>query len=111
MIPGRAAADTYLNSGCVAELETRFAKLLGKERAVFVPTGTLANHLALRCLAGGKSRVFVPAESHIYNDSSDCVPVLMASATTAEVSKTPAATTTVRCRRAQRPARADQGSA
>ena len=73
---GRAAADTYMSGGCVAELEARFAQLLGKERAVFVPTGTLANHLALRCLAGEKTRVFVPAESHVYNDSSDCVPVL-----------------------------------
>lgn len=73
---GRAGADVYLDGGSVAGLEARFAKLLGKERAVFVPTGTLANHLALRCLAGQKSRVFVPAESHIYNDSSDCVEVL-----------------------------------
>jgi threonine aldolase len=73
---GQATADRYLASGCVAEMEARFAKLLGKERAVFVPTGTLANHLALRCQAGGKTRVLVQAESHIYRDSMDCVPTL-----------------------------------
>src|SRR4051812_12949348 len=53
---GRAGEDNYLEGGCVTELETRFAKLLGKERAVFLPTGTLANHLAIHCQAGGKSR-------------------------------------------------------
>ena len=43
---------------------------------MFVPTGTLANHLAIRCQAGGKSRVLVQAESHVYRDSLDCVPTL-----------------------------------
>ena len=70
---GRAKPDNYMAGGVVTELETTFAKLLGKESAVFVPTGTLANHLALRFLAEGKSRVLVPAESHIYCDSSDTV--------------------------------------
>ncbi len=73
---GRGGADTYLNGGCVAELETSMAKLLGKERAIFVPTGTLANHLAIRCQSGRKSRVMVQAESHIYCDSLDCVQTL-----------------------------------
>jgi threonine aldolase len=65
--------DGYLSGGSVQELETTFAKMLGKERAVFVPTGTLANHLALRVLCGEKSRVLVQSESHIYCDSMDCV--------------------------------------
>ena len=37
-----------------------------------MPTGTLANHIALRELAGVQRRVLVQAESHIYNDSGDC---------------------------------------
>ena len=68
--------DTYMVGGTVERLEMRFAQMLGKERAVFVPTGTLANHLAIRHLARGKSRVLVQAESHIYNDSLDCVQTL-----------------------------------
>lgn len=39
---------------------------------MFVPTGTLANHLAVRRLAGGRPRVLVPADSHLYRDSGDC---------------------------------------
>ena len=65
-------ADVYSNGGVVEELEQTFARWLGKESAVFMPTGTLANHIALRELAGVQRRVIVQAESHIYNDSGDC---------------------------------------
>lgn len=73
LVQNDSARDFYLGGGCVAELEGRFAKLLGKERALFLPTGTLANHLALRIQAGQGARVLVQAESHIYRDSLDCV--------------------------------------
>ena len=73
---GRIARDSYSNGGVVGELEERFAALLGKERAVFMPTGTLANHLAVRALAGGRGRAILQAESHLYNDSGDCVQTL-----------------------------------
>lgn len=72
------AADYYSNGGMVAELEQQFARLLGKEAAMFVPTGTLANHLAIRKLAGNDRRVLVQAESHFYNDSGDCAEALSA---------------------------------
>lgn len=68
--------DYYSNGGAVAEMETLFATLLGKERAVFFPTGTLANHVAIRELAGEEMRVIVQERSHIYNDSGDCLQVL-----------------------------------
>jgi threonine aldolase len=64
--------DYYSLGGAIEELERKFAALLGKEAAVFMPTGTLANHIALRKLAGEHRRVLVQAESHIYNDSGDC---------------------------------------
>ncbi len=69
-------ADSYSNGGVVEELEQAFAAALGKERAVFMPTGTLANHLAVRMLAGGPSRAIVQAESHLYNDTGDTVQTL-----------------------------------
>ena len=65
-------ADVYSNGGVVETLEHAFARWLGTESAVFMPTGTLANHVALRQLAGTQRRVIVQAESHIYNDSGDC---------------------------------------
>jgi threonine aldolase len=68
--------DSYSLGGVVEELETEFARLLGKERAIFMPTGTLANHMAVRALADGPSRVIVQQDSHFYQDEGDCAQTL-----------------------------------
>lgn len=73
---GKIKPDYYSNGGVVEELENKMAKLLGKESAVFLPTGTLANHIAVRRLADDRRRVLVPAESHLYRDSGDCAQTL-----------------------------------
>ncbi len=65
--------DNYSLNGIVEEFEQKFAKLVGKEMAIFLPTGTLANHLAIRKLCGDSTRTIVQNQSHIYNDSGDCV--------------------------------------
>ena len=65
--------DTYSLGGTVEELEKRFAEALGKEAAIFMPTGTLANHLAIRALCGAKPRAVVQEQSHLYNDTGDGV--------------------------------------
>ena len=70
------AEDNYLLGGEVEAFEQHWAKLLGKETAVFMPSGTLANQLALRALAGSKRRVIVPEMSHIYNDTGDACQTL-----------------------------------
>lgn len=66
-------ADSYSLGGNVEQLEKKCAEMLGKEAAVFMPTGTLANHLAIRRLCGVKPRAIVQEQSHLYNDSGDCV--------------------------------------
>jgi threonine aldolase len=73
---GRWEPDEYSRGGVVEQLETRMAALLGKETAVWLPTGTLANHLAVRALSGSKRRILVQAESHLYRDSGDCAQTL-----------------------------------
>ena len=65
--------DSYSLGGTVEQLEKKCAEMLGKETAVFMPTGTLANHLAIRRLCGVKPRAIVQEQSHLYNDSGDCV--------------------------------------
>jgi threonine aldolase len=65
-------ADEFSLGGAVERLEQRMAEALGKEAAVFMPSGTLANHLALRLLARRGRRVLVQRESHIYCDTGDC---------------------------------------
>ncbi len=67
------APDSYSLGGDVARLEAHFAAVLGKETAIFMPTGTLANHLALRAFCGSRARAIVQEQCHLYHDSGDCV--------------------------------------
>jgi threonine aldolase len=73
---GKVKPDFYSNGGVVEELENKFATLLGKESSVFMPTGTLANHMAIRRLSGNNRRVIVQEQSHIYNDTGDTAQIL-----------------------------------
>jgi threonine aldolase len=73
---GGVDQDVYLLGGEIERFERRWATLLGKETAVFMPSGTLANHLALRALAGTRRRVIVPETSHVYNDTGDACQTL-----------------------------------
>ncbi|MFD4142198.1 threonine aldolase family protein [Streptomyces sp. NPDC058572] len=59
------AVDTY-GDGVVAELERRTAALLGFPAAVFFPTGTMAQQVALRCWAArtGNPTVAVHPQAH-----------------------------------------------
>ena len=68
--------DSYTLGGAVEQVEAKFAELLGKEQAIFMPTGTLGNHMALRELAGPYRKVIVQAESHIYKDIGDAAQTL-----------------------------------
>ncbi|MFF5310506.1 threonine aldolase family protein [Streptomyces massasporeus] len=58
-------SDVY-GDGVVEALETKVAALLGTEAAVFFPTGTMAQQVALRCWAGrtGNPTVALHALSH-----------------------------------------------
>ncbi len=69
-------ADAYLAGGAVTQLEARFSALLGKEDTVLLPTGTLANHIALRLLCGEERHALVQQESHLYRDESNSVTTL-----------------------------------
>ena len=74
--PLEVGADTYSRGGSVERLEQRFAEMLGKESAILMPTGTLANHLAIRQLCGLRQKAIVQEQSHLYHDTGDCVPRL-----------------------------------
>ena len=68
--------DAYTMGGTVERLERRFAEMMGKEAAVFIPTGSLANHLAIRKHCGVRSAAIVQEQSHLYHDTGDTVPRL-----------------------------------
>jgi threonine aldolase len=67
------APDSYSLGGTVEELERVMATALGKEAALFLPTGTLANHMAIRRHCGTRGQALVPEQSHIYRDTGDGV--------------------------------------
>lgn len=68
--------DSYSVGGPIEEVEARFAEELGKEAAIFLGTGTLANQVAMRHITGPQSKAIVPRESHYYADSVNCGSIL-----------------------------------
>jgi threonine aldolase len=57
--------DQYGEDPSVNRLQADVAALFGTEAALFVPTGTMANQVALRTLTRPGDDVLVPTESHI----------------------------------------------
>src|SRR5829696_8923965 len=60
----RVGDDQYGEDPSIAELQERVAALLGKEAALFVPTGTMANQLPLKLYCRPGDDVIVGVESH-----------------------------------------------
>ncbi|AXY72948.1 aminotransferase class I/II-fold pyridoxal phosphate-dependent enzyme [Paraflavitalea soli] len=64
-------ADFYGGGGVVEALEKKFMAITGKGAAIFMPTGTMANQLAIAVLSGDNTKVFVQDTSHIFRDEAD----------------------------------------
>lgn len=63
--------DRYGAGGVVEALERRFVEITGKERAIFMPSGTMANEFAIAVLSQEKTKVFLQETSHVYRDEAD----------------------------------------
>ena len=63
--------DRYGSGGAVEELEKKFEAITGKEKAIYMPSGTMANQLAIAMLSGENTKVFVQDTSHVYRDEAD----------------------------------------
>ena len=57
--------DQYGEDPSVNRLQDKVAELLGKEAALFVPSGTMANQIALKVLTSPGDEVVVGDEAHI----------------------------------------------
>ncbi|MBS2964593.1 threonine aldolase family protein [Actinocrinis puniceicyclus] len=57
--------DVYGEDPTVAALEAKVADLFGFEAALFVPTGVMANHIALRMQLPAGSELVADADAHI----------------------------------------------
>jgi len=69
-------ADVYCMGNIIHDFEAKVAKDLGKEKAIYMPTGTLANHIALRLHSPRRKKALVQQQSHIYRDCGDALPQL-----------------------------------
>src|SRR6187551_2587626 len=63
--------DRYGSGGAVEELEKKFEAITGKEKAIYMPSGTMANQFAIAMLSGENTKVFVQDTSHVYRDEAD----------------------------------------
>lgn len=66
MAEAEVGDDVYGEDPTVERLQSLAAALLGKEAALFVPSGTMANQLAVRVLAEPGTEVLCPARAHLY---------------------------------------------
>ncbi len=66
MAEAQVGDDVLGDDPTVIALETRMAKLAGKEAALYVPSGTMGNQLAVNVLTRPADEVLLEAQSHIY---------------------------------------------
>ncbi len=63
--------DRYGIGGAIEALEKKFCEITGKEKAIYMPSGTMANQMAIAVLSGNNTKVFVQDTSHVYRDEAD----------------------------------------
>jgi threonine aldolase len=64
MAEAEVGDDVFGEDPTVQRLEARVAELLGKEAALFVPSGTMGNQLAIRCHTEHGDEVLLDASGH-----------------------------------------------
>ncbi len=67
MVTARVGDDVYGEDPTVNELQEYVAELLGKEAALFVPTGVMSNQLCLKVLTNPGDEVICGQACHIFN--------------------------------------------
>jgi threonine aldolase len=65
MLDAVVGDDVYHDDPTVNELEARVAALLGKDDAMYVPTGTMSNQVAVRCHTEPGDVVVLESSAHI----------------------------------------------
>jgi threonine aldolase len=66
MADAEVGDDEYREDPTVNRLQSLAAGLLGTEAALYVPSGTMANQLAIRVLSRPGTEVLCPARSHVH---------------------------------------------
>jgi len=75
MAAAEVGDDVYGEDPTVNRLESLAAGLLGKEAALYVPSGTMANQLAIRVLARRGTEVLCGDRAHVYRYEAAAAPL------------------------------------
>ncbi len=67
MMQAKVGDDVFREDNTVNELEERVAKMFGKEKALFFPSGTMANQTAVKLHTNPGEQVICDTYAHIYN--------------------------------------------
>jgi threonine aldolase len=67
MMQANVGDDVYKEDPTVNALEERLAKMFGKPKALFFPTGTMANQTAIKLHTHPGDQVICDKDAHIYN--------------------------------------------
>lgn len=67
MLDAEVGDDVFAEDPTIRALEERVADILGKEAAIYVPSGTMANQLALAVIAETGSEIYCSEKAHIFN--------------------------------------------
>lgn len=59
--------DVFGEDPTVNALEARLARMLGKDEGLFVPTGTMANQIAIRCQTEPGDEILLEADAHPFH--------------------------------------------
>lgn len=67
MMAASVGDDVYAEDPTVALLEERTAKLFSKDAALFCPSGTMTNQIAIKCHTQAGDELIAESNSHIYH--------------------------------------------
>jgi threonine aldolase len=67
MAEAEVGDDVFGDDPTVRQLEERLAEMVGKEAAIFVPSGTMSNQIAVRLHCQPGDEILCEAGCHIYN--------------------------------------------
>ncbi|WP_455170088.1 threonine aldolase family protein [Aegicerativicinus sediminis] len=67
MMSAKVGDDVYKEDPTINELEIRLAEMFGMEKALFFPTGTMANQTAIKLHTNPGDQVICDKDAHIYN--------------------------------------------
>jgi threonine aldolase len=67
MATAQVGDDVYGEDPTVNRLQDRAAEIVGKEAALFVPSGTMGNQIAIRLHTRPGQEIITEASSHVYN--------------------------------------------